>query len=53
MKMDEERIVRIKLEEGTRELLKQYGIKNETYDTIIRRFMERWPEGRRVLEEKQ
>ena len=47
--MKEDKIVLIKVRESTRGYLKRYGIKGETYDTIIRRFMDKWPEGERVL----
>ena len=36
---DEEELVRIKVKRKTREELKKYGIKGETYEAIIQRLM--------------
>lgn len=41
---DPDEIVRIKIRRKTREELKQYGVKGETYEIIIRRLMKRWGE---------
>ena len=51
--MKEDKIVLIKVRESTREVLKRHGIKGETYDTIIQRLMDKWPEGERVLEHEE
>ena len=39
--MEENKVVFIKVREGTRERLKKAGIKGETYDTIIKRLLEK------------
>lgn len=39
--MEEDKIVLIKVRDSTRERLKKAGIKGETYDTIIKRLLEK------------
>ena len=39
--MEEDKVVFIKVRESTREQLKKAGIKGETYDTIIKRLLEK------------
>jgi len=39
--MEENKVVFVKVRAGTREQLKKAGIKGETYDTIIKRLLEK------------
>lgn len=50
--MEKDETVLIKVETSTREGLKHYGIKSDTYNDIIKRLMKRWPEGARFLNEE-